>query len=183
MNRFTRIETDRLFVRTLEMKDRDRFFNYRSMPEVYKYQSWKPEDVSDAEKFISANMAVVPNTRDSWLQLAVCLKDGELVGDIGIHFMDDDFQMEIGYSFSPENQGVGYASEAVRAVIDYLFGGLGKHRITGSVDPDNHKSIKLLEKVGFRKEAHFIKSYRMNDQWYDDCVYAILAEEWKTSGR
>lgn len=42
---------------------------------------------------------------------------------------------------------------------------------------DNVKS-RLLETLGFRKEAHFIKSYRMNDQWVDDCVYAMLAEEW-----
>ncbi|WP_028563619.1 GNAT family N-acetyltransferase [Paenibacillus pinihumi] len=178
MSTFEIITTDRLVIRMLEMKDKDAFFNYRSMPEVYKYQSWKPEDIRDAESFISANIAVVPNTGDSWLQVAVCLKDGQLIGDVGIHYMEDGFQAEIGYTLSPEFQGQGYASEAVRAVMDYLFGGLHKHRITGSVDPDNVKSVRLLENLGFRKEAHFIKSYRMNDTWYDDCVYAILADEW-----
>jgi len=161
------------------MQDRDIFFNYRSMPEVYQYQSWRPEDIHEVEQFISANTAVVPNTSDSWLQVAVCLKGKELIGDIGIHFMGDGYQAEIGYTFSPEFQGKGYASEAVRAVIDYLFAKLNKHRITGSVDPDNSKSIKLLENLGFRKEAHFIKSFRLNDKWYDDCVYALLADEWK----
>ncbi|TVX95193.1 GNAT family N-acetyltransferase [Cohnella terricola] len=179
MNSFNRLATDRLLIRTLEMKDKDPFFKYRSLPEVYKYQSWRPADLNDVEKFISANTAIVPNTRDSWLQVAVCLKNGQLVGDVGIHFMDDDFQVELGFTLSPDFQGNGYASEAVRAVIDYLFDGLRKHRITASVDPDNLKSIKLLENLGFRKEAHFIKSYRMNDQWYDDCIYAILADEWK----
>jgi len=179
INEFDIITTDRLRIRTLEMKDRDIFFSYRSMPEVYKYQSWQPEDIHEVEKFISENMAVVPNTSDSWLQVAVCLKSEELIGDIGIHFMDDGYQAEIGYTFSPEYQGQGYASEAVRAVINYLFVKLNKHRITGSVDPDNLKSIKLLENLGFRKEAHFIKSFRLNDKWYDDCVYAILADEWK----
>lgn len=179
MNTFEKITTDRLFIRTLDMKDRDAFFEYRSMPEVYKYQSWRPEDIDDIERFILANIAIIPNTKDSWLQLAVCLKDGQLVGDVGIHFLDDGFQAEIGYTLSHEFQGKGYASEAVRALIDYLFVGLNKHRITGSVDPDNLKSIMLLENLGFRKEAHFIKSYRLNDKWYDDCVYAVLADEWK----
>ncbi|MEK8129019.1 GNAT family protein [Paenibacillus filicis] len=179
MNTFNSLTTDRLVIRTLDMRDKEAFYTYRSTPEVYKYQSWKPADISEAENFISANMAVVPDTGDSWLQVAVCLKDGQLAGDIGIHFLDDGFQAEIGYTFAPGFQGQGYASEAVRAVIDYLFAGLGKHRVTGSVDPDNLKSIKLLEGLGFRKEAHFIKSYRLNDEWYDDCVYAILAEEWK----
>ncbi|RKP51438.1 N-acetyltransferase [Cohnella endophytica] len=179
MSKFDTITTDRLAIRTLDMRDRDVFFEYRSMPEVSKYQSWRPKEINEVEKFIAANRAVVPNTGGSWLQLAVCLKNGQLVGDIGVHFVDDDYQIEIGYTLSPEFQGKGYASEAVRAVIDYLFTGLRKHRITGSVDPDNAKSIKLLENLGFRKEAHFVKSYRLNDQWYDDCVYAILADEWK----
>ncbi len=55
---------------------------------------------------------------------------------------------------------------------------LKKHRVTASVDPNNGSSIRLLEKLGFRKEAHFIKSFYMNDQWYDDCIYSILEEEW-----
>ncbi|MCL6606437.1 MAG: GNAT family N-acetyltransferase [Paenibacillus sp.] len=179
MNKFNRIETDRLFIRTLEMNDLEAFFNYRSMPEVYKYQSWRPVNINEVETFISTNMAIVPNTSNSWLQLALSLKNGKLIGDVGIHFMADDFQAEIGYTLSPEFQGKGYASEAVMATIDYLFSGLCKHRITASADPENLRSIRLLENMGFRKEAHFIKSYRMNDQWYDDCVYAILEDEWK----
>lgn len=179
MSTFEQISTDRLQIRTLDMQDKEAFFNYRGMPEVYKYQSWKPEKIGEVEEFITANMAVVPDSGDCWLQLAVCLTDGQLIGDIGVHYMEDGYQMELGYTLAPAFQGKGYASEAVRAVIHYLFTGLGKHRITASVDPDNKKSIKLLENLGFRKEAHFIKSYRMNDAWYDDCVYAVLAEEWK----
>jgi len=100
---------------------------------------------------------------------------------MGIHFIEDNYQAEIGYTLSPAFQGKGYAIEAVKAILDYLFSKLKKHRITASVDPDNIKSIRLLENVGFRKEAHFIKSFRMNDQWYDDCIYAILTEEWVNS--
>jgi RimJ/RimL family protein N-acetyltransferase len=111
--------------------------------------------------------------------LAVCLKAGQLIGDIRIYFLDGDFQVEIGYTISLDYQGNGYAVEAVKAVIEYLFSDLMKHRVTASVDPDNKKSIRLLEKIGFRKEAHFIKSFRMYDIWYDDCVYAILTDEWK----
>ena len=124
-------------------------------------------------------MAICPNTDNTWLQLAVCLKEGQLIGDVGIHFLEDE-QMEIGYTLSPDYQGRGYAIEAVQAVVEYLFSALKKHRVTASVDPDNGPSIKLLEKMGFRKEAHFIKSFRMNGQWFDDYVYAMLEEEWQT---
>jgi RimJ/RimL family protein N-acetyltransferase len=64
-------------------------------------------------------------------------------------------------------------------VINYLFFDLNKHRVSASVDPNNTKSIKLLEKLGMRKEAYFIKSYRMGDMWLDDFIYAMLEEEWK----
>lgn len=178
MNKFNFIETDRLIIRTLKMKDKNEFFQYRSLPEVYQYQGWRPKDIEEIEEFINKNVSICPNTKNTWLQLAVCLKEGKLIGDIGIHFIDDDYQIEIGYTLSPEYQGNGYAVEAVKAVINYAFTVFKKHRITASVDPDNIKSIKLLQKIGFRKEAHFIKSFRLGNKWYDDCVYAMLAEEW-----
>lgn len=172
------INTERLLIRRLEKKDAKEFFDYRAMPEIYRYQSWKPTHINEAEEFIDLNIGVVPNTPDAWLQLAICLKDGRLIGDMGIHFLDDD-QIEIGYTLSPDAQGNGYASEAVSAVVSYIFSELKKHRVTASVDPDNVHSIKLLERIGFRKEAHFIKSYRMDDRWCDDCIYAMLEEDWK----
>ncbi len=181
MNQFDRIKTNRLFLRTLDIQDKEVFYRYRSMAEVYKYQSWCPKDIGEVEKFIEENRKICPNTRNTWLQLAICLQDGQLIGDMGIHFIEDNYQAEIGYTLSPAFQGKGYAIEAVKAILDYLFSKLKKHRITASVDPDNIKSIRLLENVGFRKEAHFIKSFRMNDQWYDDCIYAILTEEWVNS--
>ena len=180
MNKFNFIETDRLIIRTLKMKDKNEFFQYRSLPEVYQYQGWRPKDIEEIEEFINKNVSICPNTKNTWLQLAVCLKEGKLIGDIGIHFIDDNYQIEIGYTLSPEYQGNGYAVEAVKAVINYAFTVFKKHRITASVDPDNIKSIKLLQKIGFRKEAHFIKSFRLGNKWYDDCVYAMLAEEWQS---
>ena len=179
MNNHINIKTDRLLIRILEMKDKEDFFEYRSMPEIHQYQSWRPKQISEIEEFIDKNVTVYPNTENKWLQLAVCLNEGQMIGDIGIHFMEDK-QIEIGYTLSPKYQGNGYASEAVKAVINYVFSEWKKHRITASVDPDNIQSIKLLERIGFRSEAHFIKSFRIDDQWYDDCIYALLEDEWKT---
>lgn len=178
MNKSFLLETDRLSIRILDMRDKDVFFKYRSLPEIGRFQSWRPSNTEEIVVFIESNIAVCPNTADTWLQLALCLKDGQLIGDIGVHF-SDNYQVELGYTLAPKHQGKGYASEAVKAVIDYLFGSLKKHRVSASVDPDNLKSIRLLEKIGFRKEAHFIKSFCMGDRWCDDCIYAILAEEWK----
>lgn len=177
MKKFELISTDRLLIRKLDIRDKDAFFKYRSLPEVYEYQSFKPTDINDAERFIRsiAESANIPGT---WFQLAICLKDNRVIGDIGLHFLEDDAQVEIGYTLSPEFQGQGYAIEALMVVLNYVFLGLSKHRVTASVDPNNTKSISVLNKLRMRKEGHFIKSFKMNDVWCDDCVYAILKEEW-----
>jgi len=173
------IETDRLSLRVLEPIDKEAFFSYRSLPEVAQYQSWKPHTIAEAEEFINNNVGRFPEPQNSWFQLAICLKGGSLIGDMGIHFQEDDAQVEIGYTLSPHYQGQGYAREAVKAVLDYLFFTLKKHRVTASVDPHNERSINLLNNLGFRKEAHFKKSFYSNGQWTDDCIYAMLAEEWE----
>jgi RimJ/RimL family protein N-acetyltransferase len=179
MAEFSGITTERLHLRILGENDSTDFFGYRSLPEVGRYQGWRPVTLHEIEGFIASNLQIIPNTPGTWLQLAVCLREGQLIGDVGIHFLENAAQVEIGYTLSPVFQGKGYAVEAVRAVMDYLFHDLHKHRITASVDPENLKSIKLLEKLGMRKEAHFVCSFRLGDTWCDDCIYAILENEWQ----
>jgi len=173
------IETKQLTLRRLEMNDKHALFAYRSLKEVALYQSWHPETLEEAEHFIHRNLEADPSKEDSWVQMAVCLKNGTMIGDIGIHFVDE-YQAELGYTLAPFYQHRGYATEAVSAVINLLFTQYHKHRITASADPDNMSSIKLLERLGFRKEAHFKKSFYLNGQWFDDVLYAILDEEWKS---
>ncbi|MFV0464871.1 MAG: GNAT family N-acetyltransferase [Lachnospiraceae bacterium] len=177
MRDFNEIWTERLYLRKLEMRDKYLFFNYRSMPDVYKFQSWKPDNIGEIEGIIYNNSMLYPNTINTWLQIAICQHDGTMIGDIGIHFVDYH-QIELGYSLSPFSHGQGYASEAVRALINYAFSVWNKHRITASVDPENHRSIRLLRGLGFRQEAHFKKSLLLNENWCDDCVFAVLREEW-----
>ncbi|MBA3284939.1 MAG: GNAT family N-acetyltransferase, partial [Nitrosopumilus sp.] len=97
-----------------------------------------------------------------------------------IHFVGDDgFQCEIGCTLNKKYQGKGFATNAMKITIDYLFHNLNKHRISGSVDPNNSNSIRLLERLNFRKEAHFKESLFVNGEWKDDVIYGILKSEWK----
>lgn len=176
------IETRRLLLRPLFLADAEEFFAYRSLPEVGLFQSWQPETIEEVQAFLTKSESVAPDTPDSWYQLAICLPDGRLIGDIGIHTLDHD-QLELGYTLSPSFQGMGYATEAVHAIIREAFTVWNTHRIAASVDPDNRASIRLLERLGFRREAHLIKSYWTGDRWADDCIYAMLREEYRNLGR
>lgn len=182
MNSTMDIQTERLLLRPLTFLDADAFFRYRLLPEVCRFQSFQPKTRSEVESFLRANESARPNTPDAWRQLAICLRNGTLIGDVGLHTLDE-WQLELGYTLAPEHQGKGYATEAVAAVLRQAFSVWNKHRVTASVDPENQASIRLLERLGFRKEAHFRKSFRMNESWYDDCVYALLREDWAAPDR
>ena len=86
---------------------------------------------------------------------------------------------EIGYTLNPHYQHKGYAREAIRNLLKYLFEELKKHKVVGSVDPENIASIKLLEDLGFKRERILRKSVLEDEEWKDDMVYGMLEEEWK----
>lgn len=174
------IETERTILRPIESKDNKQVFSYRSDSETNKYQSWIPKNLGDVNEFISKNPSEF-NKPETWFQLVIIEKNtNEIIGDIGIHFIDsDNFQCEIGCTLNKNVHGKGFATEALRGSIDYLFKKLSKHRIVASIDPKNINSIKLIERIGFRKEGQFKESLLINGEWVDDLVYALLKKEWK----
>ncbi len=177
------IYTTRLVLTNPKPRDACAIFQYRSSPEVASYQSWHPKSESEVKNFIRRNCRQGFLQASGWHQLGIYLRTSlQLIGDIGIHFLpDDEKQLEIGFTVKPSEQGKGYATEAVRALLDYAFKNLRKHRVTASVDPRNAASIRLLEKIGMRQEGLFRKSIWTGKDWADDLRYALLDEEWSKS--
>lgn len=173
------IITDRLLVRLAEPEDADAIFSYRFDFEQNQYQGWFPSSVEEVYDYIK-NMPQTLDAADTCYQFSILLADeGRLIGDMGIVFSNhNNLQAEVGCTLNKEFQGKGYATEALEAMVSYLFDSLNKHRITASIDPRNESSIRLIERLGFRKEAHFKQSYYLRGEWADDIVYALLKEEW-----
>jgi len=174
-----KLETKRLLVRPINHDDKDVLFEYRCDKETNKYQGWIPETLNDVETFI-AKIAKQINEPETWFQFAIIEKETQkLIGDLGIHFFDNENkQVEIGCTLNKNFQKKGYATEAVKIVISYLFNELNKHRIITSIDPANKNSINLVERIGFRKEAHFVESLWINGKWVDDLIYAMTERDW-----
>lgn len=172
--------TERLFLRSIRPDDAEAWFLFRSDAAANKYQGWIPATVRDVHDFIQNRISPLFDMTGTWFQFAIIKKDlHQLIGDAGVHFFDaEKKQVEIGFTLDMNYQGKGYATEALRAVIHYLFRDRHKHRITASIDPANERSIRLVERLGFRKEAHFKSSILINGQWADDLVYALLEDEW-----
>ncbi len=151
------LETERLVLRRLGFQDLEAFLDYRNDPEVARYQSWESFGRADAETLIQEQQAVRPGETGRWLQLAIERRDQPgLLGDCGFCLRADQVrQAEIGFSLSPGHQGKGYATEAVAAVVDFLFRDLGVERVIAITDSRNTRSQALLERLGLRRESVF----------------------------
>jgi len=167
-------------MRPIQMEDADSIFEYRSDGGVNQYQGWIPKSIHEVHDFITNNVSHEMNRLGTWVQFVVIQKDSnKLIGDIGVHFLtSDSFQVEIGCTINKDFHNKGYATEALKGTISYVFDHLGKRRVIASIDPRNLPSIKLFERLGFRKEAYFRESILINGEWVDDLVYAILKDEW-----
>jgi [ribosomal protein S5]-alanine N-acetyltransferase len=170
------IETQRLLIRKFTPADADDLFAYLSLPETYIYEPGEPVTLEQARE-----LAAVRAQGDHFF--AVVLKaENKLIGHLYFEKTDPPEFMtwELGYIFNPIYQHRGYASEASSAFVDYAFSHYHAHRIMARCDPRNTASWKLLEKVGFVREGHFIKcaSFRVDadgqPNWHDAFEYSLL---------
>lgn len=174
------LQTQRLVIQPLELRDAHAMFAYRSDQTVQRYQFWRPRAQDEVEDFIRKIHELAFDTEDTWYQLGIYTRQPrELIGDLGLHFFGPhNAQVEIGFTIAPTHQCKGYAAEAVISILDFIFTQLKKHRVIASVDPNNDASIALLKKLGLRQEAHFVQSLWADGAWLDDVIYAMLREEW-----
>jgi len=177
------IHTSRLLIRPVTIEDAQSMYRYRSDAEVNRFLPKEYHAVEDITDLIRRTASEI-NVPDTWFQLVlICKENGQLIGDVGLHFLASDGQhkqVEIGYTLAKNYHGKGYATEALRAILDHVFTTLQKHRVIASIDPENEASMRLLERLGFRKEAHFKESLFFRGRWADDVIYALLKLEWRS---
>ncbi len=87
----------------------------------------------------------------------------------------------LGYWTDKDALNIGLMSECVHAVVDWSFGALRLHRIQAAVMPRNAASLRVLEKVGFRREGHAEKYLQIAGKWEDHVLCAITREDLSSS--
>ncbi|HEV7122211.1 MAG TPA: GNAT family protein [Rhodanobacter sp.] len=173
--------TARVRVDGLRAEDAEALFACRGDPVVARYQGWSPPDLAAARDFIDAQPR---GSSYGWFQCAIRLREsGLLIGDLGVCLPSDPRgSVEFGVSIASPYQGRGYASETLRALFDFAFGQLGRHRVHASVDPRNLASMAMLRALGMRQEAHHRESLWLRNEWVDDMIFALLDHEWRSLG-
>jgi [ribosomal protein S5]-alanine N-acetyltransferase len=175
------INTDRLILRRFEISDaNDMFKNWASDNEVSKFLSW------DSHKDINFTKSLL----DYWISdysdeknyhWAIELKEiNEVIGDIKVfHLKDKNSSCEVGYCLSRDFWNKGIMSEALNAVIKYLFEEIGLNRIVAMHNTKNIASGKVMIKNNMKYEGTLRQAGSLNDSFYDLNVYSILKSEWE----
>ena len=106
--------------------------------------------------------------------------DGTAIGAINVCYSDEHLELAgLAYVFSYDSWGHGYATEAARAVSELLFR-IGYRKIIAGCDEMNKGSIRVLEKIGMKKEACFRKQILRKDGSYgDDLQFGFFQNELK----
>jgi RimJ/RimL family protein N-acetyltransferase len=178
--------TERLELRPLRLDDLDDLFAYHSRPDVARYLYWEPRDRARTLEVIRqrARCTTLAREGDRLVLGAVLRGTGTVIGEVNLAWVSAEHrQGEIGFVFHPDHHGKGLAGEAAREMLRLGFAGLGLHRIIGRCDARNAASARLMERLGMRREAHFVQSEIFKGEWGDEYVYAILAAEWRDTAR
>ncbi|AKR12561.1 acetyltransferase (plasmid) [Bacillus thuringiensis] len=172
------ITTERLIIRPFKGTDLQDVFAIYNNDDTCKYllhNKWSHEDM---QKRFDKKLVNNVLTTESNLSLAVIYKTN-VVGDLSVWYTDMKDTVEIGYCFSNEVAGKGLATEAVSSLVFKLFDEFNVHRIQANLDARNITSRKLCERIGMRKEAHFIQDYWSKNEWTDSLVYGMLSSDLK----
>jgi RimJ/RimL family protein N-acetyltransferase len=176
------LESDRLCIRRFQDSDFDPFWKYRNDPEVARYQGWElPYSREKAQEFIVEMKVKRLSMQGEWFQAAVEDKiSGEMLGDVAFYLKKGEPQAYIGYTIARPHWRKGYGLEATHCLLVYLFGELDLHRVIAVTDVENIASSRMLERMGFRREAHFIENLIFKGAWASEYYYAMLKREWES---
>jgi RimJ/RimL family protein N-acetyltransferase len=176
------VRTDRLALRPFVVDDIEAMLAYRGRADVCRYLPFEPQDrASLLERFSGPALSRSDLTAEGQaLTLGAWRRDtGELAGDVILFLRSErDRGGEIGWVFDPSHGGRGLATEAARTVLDLAFGDLGLHRVEARLDARNERSAALCERLGMRREAHFVGNEWFKGAWSDLLVYGLLTTEW-----
>lgn len=175
------LETDRLLLRPMAHGDAVAVHSYKSRPDTVHYLPHGPLTLDEVHERIDTRWAGrdLQAEGDALCLVAQEKATGRVVGDVVLFLRSVEHRGgEVGYVLAPEGRGKGYASEAARAMLRLGFDHYGLHRIIGRIDARNAASAAVLERLGMRREAHFVRNEFWKGEWTDEVIYAVLADEW-----
>ena len=180
------VRTPRLLLRPLTSDDFPDVHAYYQLPEVARYLYWDAATPEQTREALDRNTrrTELREEGDSLVLAVVPHEVGRVAGQVSLLWASQEHrQGEVGFTFNPAYHGRGLATEAAEAMLELSFEWLGLHRVSGRCDARNLPSARVLERLGMRREAHFVHDEIFKGEWGDQFVYAILEDEWRKRER
>ena len=176
---FLPLETEHLHLRPLTPDDAGFVFQHFSDPAVTQYLLDEPP-LTDYEQAKALIEFYLESEHKSYNRWGIVLKaESRLIGTCGFHRWDRrNFRAEIGYDLGPAYWGQGIMTEALRAAIRFGFEQMELNRIEAVIYVENSRSIRLLQRLGFRQEGLLRDYHYLNSQFYDHWFFSLLKREW-----
>lgn len=176
------LETTRLLLREFTLADWSAVQAYCGDPVVVHFMTFGPNTVAETQAWLQWCVEQSQAVPRSIYSLAIVLQsDGQLIGNCTLALNPaEPREAAFSYLLNRAYWGQGYATEAMRALFDFGFNEFGLHRVADAVDPANTASIRVLEKLGLRREGHLREARWHKERWWDEYLYAILEQEWQT---
>ena len=176
------IRTPRLLLRRIVPDDAEMVFTWMGDPEVCKYERWEPHpNAGWSRGYIHEVLGGYESERlYHWgIELA-----GMLIGSVCVVNVDDNDQKGLlGYCLARAFWSKGYTTEAVQAVLRYMFTEVGLNRIEATHAVGNTASGRVLQKVGLILEGRAKDYYFCSGEFQDSDLYAITKRIYLTSER
>ena len=173
----------RLLLRLPRYQDYRQWFKLRSESRQF-LEPWEPSWRNDELTESAFRARVIRNEQEFSSGQAVPLlvfsrAENTLLGGLTIGYIRRGAAQccMIGYWMGQRHAGQGHMFDALNLVIPYIFSSLQLHRIEAACIPDNTRSIRLLEKVGFRQEGYLREYLKINGEWRDHVMFSLLAAD------
>lgn len=174
------LETKRLILRRITMRDAKDIFAYSKDEEVARHVLWSAQkDISEAKEYCRFMMKRYRCDQPSSWGIIEKATD-RLVGTIGyMDYNEDNATVEVGYSLARWMWNGGYMTEALSRVIAYTFDAMDINRIEAQHELDNPSSGRVMEKCGMLKEGIMRQRLYNKGRYVDVALYAILKEDYE----
>lgn len=179
MSEIITLSTDRLVIRDLNSSDLSFIHLIHSIAEVQEYATLDiPNSIADSEDYLRKYIDQQNHNPRKEYGFCLSLANQEPLGLIGlINSLSKFKNAELWFKLHPKYWGKGYVTEAALAILKFGFEELVLHRIEAGVATENIASIKVLGKIGMRREGMRRKILPIRGEWKDNFHYAILEED------
>ncbi|MEC4726005.1 GNAT family N-acetyltransferase [Shewanella sp. D64] len=170
--------TQRLRLRTLKREDVQDFLRVHHDPIVNQFVRVPESEAVILEQF-EHKLSPWAYESGDWLTLTIEeISSNRFIGFTGLYCSNLVLgHAEVGYMLAVEGQGKGYATESLKAVIDWACLSCNVHKFIGTCSTGNLASVRVLEKAGFKLEGVLRHNFKIDERWIDDNVYGLLSEE------